>query len=75
MDDQPIQLFACHVRQAGARLEVVRKYGGRDEGLDTAAAGTAVFGRLVELGIQVVTEVALALEVPFAVRAVVITSQ
>lgn len=69
-DDEPIQLFARHARRAGARLEVVRKCGGRDERLDTAAAGTAVFGRLVELGIQVMTEVALALEVPFAAGAV-----
>jgi hypothetical protein len=46
------------------------KCGERDERFATAAAGTGVFGRLVELGIQVVTEVALALEAPFAVGAV-----
>ena len=58
------------MRRAGARLEVERKCGGRDERFTTAAAGTAVYGRLVELGIQVVTEVALILEAPFAVGAV-----
>jgi hypothetical protein len=49
---------------------VERKRGGWDERFLTAAAGTVVFGRLVELGIQVVTKVALVLEVPFAVGAV-----
>ena len=51
----------------------MHKCGRQDKGLDTAVAGTAVFGRLEELGIQVVMEVALALEVPFAVCAVTIT--
>jgi hypothetical protein len=49
---------------------VERKCGGRDERFVTAAAGTVVFGGLVELGIKVVTEVALILEAPFAVGAV-----
>ncbi len=44
---------------------------GGDKGFVTAAAGTLVYGRLVDLGIQlVVTEVALAVEGPFAVGAV-----
>lgn len=63
-------MFARHARWAGARLEVERKRGGRDERFVAAAARTVVFGRLVELGIQVVTEVALVLEAPFAVGAV-----
>jgi hypothetical protein len=49
---------------------VERKCGGGDEIFVTATAGTVVYGRLVELGIQVVTEVALILEAPFAVGAV-----
>ena len=52
---------------------MVHKCSRQDKGLDIAVAGTAVFGRLEELGIQVVMEVALALEVPFAVCAVTIT--
>ena len=51
----------------------MHKCGRQDKGLDTAVARTAVFGRLEELRIQVVMEVALALEVPFAVCAVTIT--
>ena len=47
-----------------------RKCGGRDERFVTVAAGTVVIGRLVELGVQVLTEVVLVLEVPFAVGAV-----
>ena len=65
--------LAHHAQWAGVWLEVVHKCGRQDKGLDTAVAGTVVFGRLEELGIQVVMEVALALEVPFAVCAVTIT--
>jgi len=44
--------------------------GGGDEGSVAAAAGTAQVGGLVDPGTQVVPEVALALEAPFAVGAV-----
>lgn len=69
-DDETIEPFARHVRRTRARLEVERKCGGRDERFVTAEAGTVAIGRLVELGIQVVTEVALILEAPFALGAV-----
>ena len=46
--------------------------GGGDKGSVTAAAGTAEVGGLVDSGIQVVTEVALALEMAVAVPAVMV---
>ena len=47
--------------------------GGRgDKGSVTAAAGTAQIGGLVDPGIQVVTEVALALEMTVAIPAVMV---
>jgi hypothetical protein len=69
-DDDAVQLFACHARGASARLEVEGEGGGGDKGSVTAAAGTAQVGGLVDPGIQVVTEVALALEKTVAVSAV-----
>jgi hypothetical protein len=47
-----------------------RKCRGGDERFCTAAAGTVVYGRLVEAGIQVVAEVVIVQEAPFAVGAV-----
>ena len=49
---------------------MVGKCSGRDKRFVAATAGTAVYGRFVVLGIQVVTDVALALEAPFAVGAI-----
>ena len=47
---------------------------GRDEGFVTAAAGTAQVGGLVDFGIHVVTEVALALEVTIAFPTVMVNA-
>jgi len=69
-DDETIELFARHVRRAGIRLEVEQESRVRNEGLVAAAAGAAHVGRLVYLGIHVMTEVRFALEVPFAIGAV-----
>ena len=46
--------------------------GGGDKGSVTAAAGTTQIGGLVDPGIQVVTEVALALEKTIAIPAVMV---
>lgn len=46
--------------------------GGGDKGSATASAGTAYIGRLVDPGIQVLTEVVLALEKAIAIAAVVV---
>ena len=62
----------CHARGAGARLEVECEGGGGDKGSVTAAAGTAHVGRLVDPGIQVVTEIVLVLEMAVAVPAVMV---
>jgi hypothetical protein len=71
-DDEAIELFACHARGASARLEVECEGGGGDKGSGTAAAGTAQVGGLVDPGIQVVTEVALALEKTVAISAIMV---
>lgn len=73
-DDKPIQLFARHARGTAARLEVKCECRGRDEGLVTAAAGTAQVGGLMDFGTHVVTEVALALEMTIAFPTVMVNA-
>jgi len=69
-DNQTIELLACHVRRAGARLEVEHERRGRNEGPLAAAAGTPHVGRLMYFGIQVMPKVTFVLETPFAIGAV-----
>jgi len=69
-DDETIKVLARHVRRAGARLEMVHECCVRNEGPAAAAAGAAHLGWLVYLGIQVMAEVTLVLEAPFAIGAV-----
>jgi hypothetical protein len=47
-DDEAIELFARHARRTSARLEMERKCRGGYKIFRTAAAGTVVYGRLVE---------------------------
>jgi len=69
-DDETIELLASHVRRAGARFEVENERRVRNEASVAAAARAAHVGRLMYLGIQVVTEVTFTLEAPFAISAV-----
>jgi hypothetical protein len=72
VDDGAIKLNERHARGAGARLEVGRECCGGDEGFITSAAGTAHVSGLVGPGVYVVTEIALALEMPIARPAVIV---
>jgi hypothetical protein len=63
-------LFARHAGRAGARLEVEHKRGMRHEGPVAVAAGAADVGRSMQPRVEVVAEVALALEGPLTVGAV-----
>jgi hypothetical protein len=72
VDDETIELFACHARGASAGLEVECEGGRRDKGPVTTLARTVHFGRLVDPGIQVLTEVVLVLEMAIAVSAVMV---
>ena len=72
MDNEAIKLIARHARGAGVRLEVGREGRRGDEGFIASGAGTAHVGRLVGPGVYVVTEIALALEMPIARLAVIV---
>ena len=69
-NDELVELCARHAGRAGARLEVERERGMQDEGPVAAAAGAAYVGRSMQLRVEVLEEVALALEELHAVCAV-----
>jgi len=69
-DNQTIELFARHLRRAGARLEVEHECRMRNEGPVAATVRAAHVGRLMYPGIQVMTEVTFAVEAQMAIGAV-----
>jgi len=69
-DDELVELFARHAGRAGARFEVEQKRGMRDEGFVAVAARAAYVGRSMQPRVEVLAEVALALEGPLTVGAV-----
>jgi len=67
---EAVELLERHARPAGARLKVVRSRCRRDKRLVASAAGAHHGARPVQLGVQVVPEVAFALETPVTLGAV-----